>query len=391
MSNLSHFIVFLLCSIIFYIPTIAQQNLSRPSDVAISADGTFLYAAMYTDNAISVYRFNEQKKVEFVELKTTKSRQLSQPRIIQSTNDNKHLYVVNDGDNTISIFNRNEEDGTLSFSNKCAIGISNVEMMTISPDGKNIYAVAPKQDAISVLKRNPSTGILNEIEIYQSNVSGKGKIDMPQEIAISPDGKYVYLAVQNKNIILVLNRNLTTGKLTFQSSSQNDKIKLQGINSLCMSPDGKFIYATSILENLVLTFQRNQQRGTLNFVEQKENGEKGKEVLHAPSKIIASANGKYLYILSTNDNSLNVFTRNETSGKLNFSQQHQEGQKGVNGMNSPIAITTDHQNKMICLTSFDEGALYLFKHNGASRTIQFFQYKTPTEDFPKRKVKAIRL
>ena len=93
-------------------------------------------------------------------------------------------------------------------------------------------------------------------------------------LAISPDGRNVYVASSRSHAIAVFTRNGHTGALS-QKSGTAGCIALAGANgcaravglaipnSLVVSPDGKNVYATSVGSNAVVSFRRNPSTGAL--------------------------------------------------------------------------------------------------------------------------------
>jgi hypothetical protein len=117
-------------------------------------------------------------------------------------------------------------------------------------------------------------------------IEAKG-IDDATDVAVSPDGKFVYAAATSSNSIAVFSRNEDTGALT-QLAGQDGCIAhsgtpitgcasangLEGPSALAMSPDGQNIYVTTfkldpdasptpVIQGTLTTFTRNETTGAL--------------------------------------------------------------------------------------------------------------------------------
>jgi DNA-binding beta-propeller fold protein YncE len=72
--------------------------------------------------------------------------------------------------------------------------------MTMSPDGRTIYTVSDFSDIVTVFRRNPQSGALTRTSCVADSFRGCSKarnFDSPASLAVSPDGRYAYVATAN--------------------------------------------------------------------------------------------------------------------------------------------------------------------------------------------------
>ncbi len=105
-------------------------------------------------------------------------------------------------------------------------------------------------------------------------LKGPGPFMGSRAIAVSPDGRNVYVAASRSDAIVVFRRDRRTGALSQArgragciaaggGSSCATAIGLDGPNSVAVSPDGRNVYATSRASSSIAAFRRNRKTGAL--------------------------------------------------------------------------------------------------------------------------------
>lgn len=177
-------------------------------------------------------------------------------------------------------------------------GIAGGESVAVSPDGRNIYAtsfasLSPSAPAgLAAFSRDPRTGALSQLPgtsgCATSNgsspagpgtctaVPNYGQGGDSANIAVTPDGKFVY--VVSSNTILIFGRDATTGALTQPAGaagcvSSNGTGPCQTAPHLAdpqdvtVSPDGKFLYVSELAPDGLLVLSRDASTGALSEVQ----------------------------------------------------------------------------------------------------------------------------
>ncbi len=136
--------------------------------------------------------------------------------------------------------------------------------MAVSPDGKNVYVTSSASNAVVRLNRNTTTGAITQPAGAGGCVSETGAgpcgdghaLDGPGRVAVSPDGKNLYVAVPYSDAVVRLDRDTATGAITQPAGAAGcisetgagpcvDGHALKIAVSVAVSPDGKSVYVTS--------------------------------------------------------------------------------------------------------------------------------------------------
>jgi DNA-binding beta-propeller fold protein YncE len=173
-------------------------------------------------------------------------------------------------------------------------------------------------------------------------LKGPGPFMGSRALAISPDGRNVYVASSGSDAIAVFDRNPVTGALTQPAGKGGCvaapvaakgkatagcgvAVGLIGPNSVAVSPDGRNVYATSRDGASVTTFIRNRKSGRLRQLPPSASGcisglpiptcTAGR-ALKGPDVVVVSADGKNVYVGDFFGNAVASFSRAEGSGAL---------------------------------------------------------------------------
>ena len=277
---------------------------------------------------------------------------LTQDQSIVLSPDGKSAYVTALSDNAIVRFTRNTTTGVLTAAGciadvgsnpagcgTTAKGLLGAADVAVSPDGKSVY-VAANGTAIVRFARDTTSGALT----FQgctadvgNNFDGCGAttkgLNGARAVAVSADGKSVYVASSHDNALVTFSRNTTTGGLTAQGCIAATANNPDGCGAttkglgfaydLTLSSDDKSAYVVSFSDSALVRFTRNTTTGALTpagcigAVGHNPAGcgttTKG---LHGASGLTVSHDGATLYATSLLDSAVVRFTRNTTSGAL---------------------------------------------------------------------------
>ncbi len=198
--------------------------------------------------------------------------------------DNKSVYAVNIW-YTMVVFSRDPGTGALTFAqvlDKGADGLNNdllgVHIVVVSPDNLHVYVAARRNDSVTVFGRNPDTGTLTFVERLQSRIGDSPVTNLvgAHGLAISPDGQHIYVASDIMDMLLSLSRDPQAGTLALIEEFTDNINSVDGLEngwSVAVSPDGRNVYVAGFDDDSLAVFARDISTGLLTFIEVIRNKE----------------------------------------------------------------------------------------------------------------------
>jgi DNA-binding beta-propeller fold protein YncE len=146
-----------------------------------------------------------------------RGRALTSPEDIAVSPDGRHVYVAAFSSHSVAAFGRNRRTGRLeqlpgrrgcvhhrNRSGGCTVGrgLGGPTSLAVSPDGRNVYVSSAGSDAVTAFSRNRRTGALVQLPGTSGCMSQRPGDDClvgralnePTSVAVSPDGQRVYVA-----------------------------------------------------------------------------------------------------------------------------------------------------------------------------------------------------
>ena len=224
------------------------------------------------------------------------------------------------------------------------VAIASPAAIALSPDGASVYVVTQGTgNALVEFSRNAETGLLHKegCITHESSLAGCATVEakglnVPYGIAVSPDGKSVYVASYSDEAVAEFERNTSNGQLTQLKSGNNcitsgtkalTGCETEGASGLeraigiVVSPDNKNVYVAAGATNgegAVVSFERNTSTGALTQLAciSTTDAKCAKGVaIDGPEDLVISPDGRNVYTNSSQNNAVLEFKR-EPSGAL---------------------------------------------------------------------------
>ena len=246
-----------------------------PGGIAVSPDGKFVYVGHFDADAFAVISTATQEVVDMFDV----GGELGGIMVISP--DGTTIYVSHfPGAGRIII---------ISTVTKKAIREINVRPsldIAIAPDGERLYVVDPMSEEL--------------VQISTANYEVVGRIPLGQDandftqFAVSPDGDLVYVPVDNLVTFVSMKSEEVVGTIEIGSEA----LGTFSLNGIAVSPDGKYVYVANGDEDsvVIISTETNSVADSIT-------------VGRGPGTIVVSPDGSAIYVANSLDGSVSVITR----------------------------------------------------------------------------------
>jgi len=362
----------------------AETGLGGARGVTVSPDGANVYVA--GQNADAVVSYSRASSGQLTPLGcvkddasaatcATSSDGLNSARFIAVYGN--HVYVTGGDDDAVAVFTRGSGgalvpascvEGTGGSSATCtdlASGVNvldGAEGIAVSPNGAQVYVAAQNASRLVVLNRNPTTGALT---FASSTTTG---LSNPRELAMAPDGKGVYVASANDGVVAAFLRDTGTGGVTAAGTTGGISLAV----GVAVSPDNLHVYAGGSSSGSVRTYTRNPataaltQAGCAKDTASVATGCVIAEGLAGVEGVAVSPDGASVYGAGAADDAVVAMTRQPITGALGPLECVRDvgagggGCASANGLDSAHGVAVSPDNKNVYVTGQSDNALAVF-------------------------------
>lgn len=230
-------------------------------EAVFSPDSKFVYAIADNSATLITLQVQEGRLLKFLKADKGRDKCFVGVRGLSVSPDGKSIYVTSARADTLTGLSRDPKTGEATIKEVVKKNASGIEALTgifyplVSPDGRFVYTSTGRfrgTTAVSLFKRNDD-GALKYIE----SLTELGGLDGGNEIVLSPKGKHLYYCGSKSHSITALERDAKTGKLkVIQTVKDSMKAPLKSVAGLAVSPDGRFVYAAVEGAMSVVVFER---------------------------------------------------------------------------------------------------------------------------------------
>ena len=244
---------------------------SGPCHVAVDPGGKWVFAANYNSGSVAMFPVHEDgtlgEATGFVQHagSSVNAQRQSGPHA-HSANvspDGRWLLVADLGLDQILSYRVDAVKGTLSAGDpaftKLAPG-SGPRHLAFGRDGRFAYAISEMLATVTVFRYNSARGSLEELQTAQMTPEGYTGPKSGAEIAVHPNGKFLYGSNRGDSTIAVFRIDGDKGTLTAV-----ERVSTAGKTprNFAIDPSGAFLFAANQDSGNVVVFKINRATGRL--------------------------------------------------------------------------------------------------------------------------------
>ncbi len=317
----------------------------------------YMLAGSYSNDGISVYRFNAQRGITTFVKKVSDAANVSY--MVVSPNQ-KFVYAVNEtaGKPEINAFSFDKTKGELKLLNKQAANDGPC-YITIDSTGKFIVIAEYGNGSVSVYKTNADGSLSPKVQTITHE--GYGIVYERQDkshvhsVVFSPDQKYLFAAdLGNDRLYQYKFDKNAAEPLSPAETPYYTVTDGSGPRLFMFHPNGKTAYLVNELTGDVIVYSYNN--GQLQEIQTIASATAGGKYEQGSADIHITPNAKFLYVSNRGiSNNVAVFSIT-AEGKLN-----RTGEKAVNA--HPRGFNIDPTGKFVVVASRDQNTIQVFSVN----------------------------
>jgi 6-phosphogluconolactonase (cycloisomerase 2 family) len=369
-------------------------------------------------------------------------------RSVAISSDGRFAYVASEHADAIAAFAREPKTGALrqlagvracvkdpaappsTVCGRTVPGLRGPITIALSPDGRNVYVASIDGGSVAVLARDSRTGGLRPLAGGDACVrdpaatgtkcgSAAAGLHGPRWVAVSPDGRNVYVAAPAADAIVAFARDRSSGALRqlpgmdacvkdVNRTDTSCPVTAHGLHEprmVTVSPDGRNVYAAADLSYSVAAFSRDPATGGLRplpgadaCIEDAHAGSNGDcpstaDGLNFAFSITTSPDGRFAYVASVAGDAVAIFSRDPGTGALHPLPGDDACVKDIHsklagcrrtalGLDGAAAVDISPDGHFAYVASFYGGAVAAFSRDPATGVLRQLAGRAACVDDP---------
>lgn len=245
----------------------ASSGGPHPCHVAVDNTGKWCFVGNYTGGSLAVLPIKEDgslgeptQVIQHTGSSINKERQ-NEPHVhsVNISPSNKDVFVPDLGMDKIMAYRFNEGTGELTAGNHQAVSAgSGPRHFTFHPNGKFAYVIQELTGKVTAFQyTDGKLEPIEEVSTLPENFDGKNAC---ADIHVSADGKFLYGSNRFYDTIVSYKIDEVTGKLTMLNQTS---VEGKTPRNFTISPTGKWVLVANQDSDNIVIFSRNAETGVI--------------------------------------------------------------------------------------------------------------------------------
>ena len=247
-------------------------------------------------------------------------------------------------------------------------GVDGAAPLAVSFDGQQAYVGSSTTGDLSIFNRDATGSYVSPQTYSAATLLGTSDAELLQALAVSRDDNYVYAAYEVSDLsassIEVLKRNANGSVTKVQSFALPGSRR---IGALAVSPDDMAVYATE--QDSLLVFDRNPTDGRVSLHQRLDDNVGGVDGLAGAWAVAVSADSHYIYVSGADEQAVAVFSR-DAGGALAFEAVYKNGVNGVSGLADARGVVISSDGNEVYVAGHGDNAVSAFTRDAATGLLQ---------------------
>ncbi len=235
--------------------------------------------------------------------------------------DGRHLYTCNSGSpGSVSAYEIEPHTGALKFLNRVPAGGTDTSYVSLDQTGHYVLAANYSGGNIAVFAIKPDGSLGDRTAFVQHT----GHSVNPQRqthayahsIIVDPSNRFALVCDLGLDKVFVYRFNAQDGSLTTNDPPFSTVTPGSGPRHAKFHPNGRWVYVISEIASTVTAFNWDSTNGALTEFQTISALPDDFKGTNTSAEIMIHPNGKFLYASNRGDNSLAVFSIDQTTGRL---------------------------------------------------------------------------
>ncbi len=336
-------------------------GISSILDIAISGETGSFYAV--GSNALATFAAGGDGGLTHQEtLRAADLQSLGGAYAVATSAGGELVFTASSGGPSISIFRAGGDALTLLDVVDTA-GLSAPGDLVVAPGGAHLYATAGGEDQIAIFAIDASAGTLTPLGTLDDEPP-QGGVAGPSRLAISADGRRLYVASATNGSVASVDRDPGSGALSFGRAVFDDRDGVLGIgrsSDIVLGPDETHVYVSGAADAAIGVFD-----AALSFLAVERNNGGSITDLQQPAAIAVAPDARHVYAASFSGGNLAIFAR-AADGTLTFAESYSG--EGAGALSRPTSLAFNSDGSLLLIADFGAEAIHTLRRDPLSGSL----------------------